>query len=76
LKFLIISWSQKKETERLSTSKRGGQKFDMWRFKLKMIKDVEVKKNIRSKSQKSLQFWKTWIMTWTQIGLWALLEII
>jgi hypothetical protein len=35
------------------------QKFDVERFNLKMVNDVEVKNSIRSKSEIGLQLWKT-----------------
>jgi hypothetical protein len=43
-----------KVRERLSVSKRTKQKFDMGRFKLKKLSDIEVKEQYHVKSQTCL----------------------
>jgi len=45
--------------ERLSVSKQAAQKFDMDRFNLRNLNDVEIKEEYGVKSQIRLQLWKT-----------------
>jgi hypothetical protein len=60
--------------ERLSVSKRAALKFDMQRFDLRKLNNAEVRNSIKSKSQRSLQLWKTWMIMWTSVGLGEILE--
>jgi hypothetical protein len=45
--------------ETLSVRKHAAQKFDVERFNLKKLSELEVKNVIRMKFQEGLQFWRT-----------------
>jgi hypothetical protein len=63
-----------KVRERLSVSKRAAQKFDIERFNLKNINDVEAKEEYQVKPQIGSQHCKSWMITWTSTGLGKVLE--
>jgi hypothetical protein len=56
-----------KVRERLAVNKQISQKFNMERFNLKKLNDVEGKENFVLRSQISLQLWKIWTQRWKLI---------
>jgi hypothetical protein len=58
----IIWWWQVRE--RLAVNKQRSQRFDIERFNLKKLNEVEGKSNIVLSSQIGLQIWKIWMQMW------------
>jgi hypothetical protein len=57
-----------KDRERLAVIKQRSQRFDMERFNLKKLNDVEGKEqNFVLRSQIGLQLWKIWTQRWKLI---------
>jgi hypothetical protein len=68
--YLVVA----KFRERLSVNKQRTQRFDMERFNLKKLNDVEGKDNFVLSSQIGLQLWKIWTQRWKLIVPWKRLE--
>jgi hypothetical protein len=56
-----------KVRERLAVNKQRSHRFNMERFNLKKLNDVEGKEQIRVRSQTGLQLWKIWKQRWKLI---------
>jgi hypothetical protein len=56
-----------KVRERLAVNKQRSQRFDMEKFNLKKLNDVEVKSNFVLKSEIGLRLWNIWTQSWKLI---------
>jgi hypothetical protein len=56
-----------KVRERLAVNKQRSERFDMERFNLKKLNDVEGKEKYRVEASKGLQLWKIWTQRWKLI---------